>query len=162
MIGPGTERALAARGVIADLVPERFVAEGLLEAFPPIDGATDGASARARRSGRAGTRCAAGRSRGEGIRRRRVAAVPGVPGTPDPPALERVQQGAVDAITFTSSSTVENFCDAVGAIPDPQPLVASIGPVTSATAKERGLRVDVEATEHTIDGLVAALLDRLA
>ena len=49
----------------------------------------------------------------------------------------------------------------VGPLPDPQPLVVSIGPVTSATARERGLRVDAEADRHTIDGLVAALLERL-
>ena len=71
--------------------------------------------------------------------------------------LDRVRGGAVDAITFTSSSTVTNFCDIVGRLPDPQPLVVSIGPVTSATARERGLRVDIEAEPHTLPGLVAAL-----
>ena len=72
-------------------------------------------------------------------------------------------RGAVDAITFTSSSTVDNFCAAVGgSLPDPQPRVVSIGPVTSATARERGLRVDVEADPHTIDGLVEALVRLLA
>jgi len=80
--------------------------------------------------------------------------------TPDPVAVERVRAGALDAITFTSSSTVENLCDVVGALPDPQPLVVSIGPVTSATAVARGLRVDAEATDHTIDGLVTTLLSR--
>ena len=69
--------------------------------------------------------------------------------------------GDVDTLTFTSSSTVANFCDAVGGLPDPQPLVVSIGPVTSATARERGLRVDAEADPHTIDGLVDALLSTL-
>ena len=47
-------------------------------------------------------------------------------------------------------------------VPSPQPFVASIGPVTSKTALERGLRVDVEASEHTIDGLVDALLGALS
>ena len=84
-----------------------------------------------------------------------------VPASPDAAALERVRSGAVDAFTFTSSSTVTNFCDLVGKVPEPQPLVVSIGPVTSQTARDRGLRVDVEASEHTIDGLVAALLDAL-
>jgi uroporphyrinogen-III synthase len=54
------------------------------------------------------------------------------------------------------------LCGLLGGPPDPQPLVASIGPVTSKTAEERGFRVDVEATEHTIDGLVDALLRAFA
>jgi uroporphyrinogen III methyltransferase/synthase len=69
-----------------------------------------------------------------------------------------VRSGGVDALTFTSSSTVQNFCDTVGALPDPQPVVVSIGPVTSDAARARGLRVDAEADPHTIDGLVEALL----
>ncbi len=81
---------------------------------------------------------------------------------PDPAVVERVRTGDVDALTFTSSSTVSNLCDLLGDVPASQPLVASIGPVTSKTAMERGLRVDVEATEHTIDGLVDALLRALA
>ena len=65
--------------------------------------------------------------------------------------------GAVDAITFTSSSTVTNFCDLVGDLPDPQPLVVLDRPGhVSDTARERGLRVDVEADPHTIAGLVDA------
>ena len=80
---------------------------------------------------------------------------------PDPAQLDRVRAGEVDALTFTSSSTVTNLCDLVGAVPDPQPLVVSIGPVTSATARARGLRVDAEADPHTIDALVVALQDAL-
>ena len=83
-----------------------------------------------------------------------------VPATPDPAVLARVAEGRVDAVTFTSSSTVENFCAAIRNLPDPQPTVFSIGPVTSATAERLGLRVDAEATEHTIDGLVATVLSR--
>ena len=75
--------------------------------------------------------------------------------------LARVLDGRVDAITFTSSSTVDNFCDLLGSVPEPQPQVLSIGPVTSETARGHGLRVDAEATEHTIDGLVATLLAEL-
>ena len=61
-----------------------------------------------------------------------------------------------DVITFTSSSTVTNFVDAYGADAVPE-VVATIGPVTTATARSRGLEVAVEAAEHTVDGLVAAL-----
>src|SRR2546423_6038339 len=83
-----------------------------------------------------------------------------VTAAPDPAALAQVRD-RVDAITFTSSSTVTNFCDAVGALSDPQPLVVSIGPITSQTARERGLRVDAEADPHTIEGLVTELIETL-
>jgi uroporphyrinogen-III synthase len=46
-------------------------------------------------------------------------------------------------------------------VPDPQPVVVSIGPVTSQTARERGLQVEAEADPHTIDGLVTAVLGSL-
>ena len=55
-----------------------------------------------------------------------------------------------------------NFCAVVDPLPDPQPLVVSIGPVTSKTAAARGLRVDAEAADHTIDGLVSTLLGAFA
>ena len=61
-------------------------------------------------------------------------------------------------ITFTSSSTVRFFLDAHGG-PLPDARVVSIGPVTSATARELGLEVHVEAERHDIDGLVDALLE---
>jgi uroporphyrinogen III methyltransferase/synthase len=71
-----------------------------------------------------------------------------------------LEQGRVDAVVFTSSSTVQNLCDLLG--PSAArllagPRVASIGPVTTATAVERGLRVDVTAAEYTVPGLVQAL-----
>jgi uroporphyrinogen III methyltransferase/synthase len=158
-IGPGTAAALAARGVRADLVPTRFVAESLLDAFPLPS--------------RAGARVLLARAEQardvlpEGLEDRGYAVdvLPvyrTVTAAPDPRALDRVRRGEVDAITFTSSSTVNNLCDLLGELPDPQPLVASIGPVTSQTAKARGLRVDVEASEHTVEGLVTALLAALA
>jgi uroporphyrinogen-III synthase len=83
-----------------------------------------------------------------------------VPVTPDAGDLARVRAGEVDAVTFTSSSTVNNFCDAVGAVA-PQVRVISIGPVTSDTARERGMTVYAEADPHTIDGLVDAVLAAL-
>ena len=148
-IGPGTADALAARGMRADLVPERFVAGVAARRVPrgrragccspgaevARDVLPDGLAAKGYEVDvLAVYRTVAGRARSRGAR---AACVP----------------GEVDAITFTSSSTVHNFCDAVGALPDPQPLVVSIGPVTSETARARGLRVDAEADPHTIDGL---------
>jgi uroporphyrinogen III methyltransferase/synthase len=73
-------------------------------------------------------------------------------------AKKRFTDEGADLITFTSSSTVENF---VGMkLPWPKGIkTASIGPITSATMQEAGLKVDVEATQHDIDGLVNAVVD---
>ena len=76
---------------------------------------------------------------------------------PDPAALERAQEA--DFITFTSSSTVRNFVQAVDGRMPQSARIVSIGPVTSEAAREAGLTVDIEASRHDIDGLVEALLD---
>ncbi|MGH3415861.1 MAG: uroporphyrinogen-III synthase, partial [Actinocrinis sp.] len=60
---------------------------------------------------------------------------------------------------FTSSSTVEFFCESAGAGALERPRVVSIGPVTSDALRARGREPDVEASSHDIDGLVQALLD---
>ena len=78
-----------------------------------------------------------------------------------PAAVTDEQRAAIagaDIITFTSSSTVDRFVEAVGASAVP-PVVACIGPVTAATARGHGLTVDVEAEVHTVEGLVDALVD---
>jgi uroporphyrinogen III methyltransferase/synthase len=158
-IGPGTAAALARRGLRADLVPERFVAESVLDAFP--------AAATARTDRVLLARAETARDvLPEGLAAMGYAVdVLSVyrtePAPIDPEMLERVRAGTVDAITFTSSSTVDNFCDAVGPLAGPQPAVISIGPVTSDTARGRGLQVDVEADPHTIDGVVEALVGQL-
>ena len=71
-------------------------------------------------------------------------------------ARRRFLDEGADLITFTSSSTVENFL-ALG-LPWPKGMqVASIGPITSKTARDSGLKVDIEARRHDIDGLVDAI-----
>ena len=71
-------------------------------------------------------------------------------------ARSRLAAEGADMITFTSSSTVENFL-ALG-LPWPQGMqVASIGPITSQTARDRGLTIGVEASRHDIPGLVEAI-----
>jgi uroporphyrinogen III methyltransferase/synthase len=71
-------------------------------------------------------------------------------------ARHRLANEGADLITFTSSSTVENFLDLK--LPWPAGMkVASIGPITSATARARGLSVDVEATRHDLAGLIEAI-----
>jgi len=163
VIGPGTAAALARHGLRADLVPERFVAESLLESFPTGTGRVLLARAETARDVLPEGLAAKGYDV-EVLAVYRTEAAP-----PDPDVVARLRAGgaggagAVDAITFTSSSTVDNFCDAVGTtLAEPQPPVVSIGPVTSDTARGRGLRVDAEADPHTIDGLVDAVLRTLA
>jgi uroporphyrinogen III methyltransferase / synthase len=76
-------------------------------------------------------------------------------------ARQRLAREAADLITFTSSSTVENFL-ALG-LPWPKGMqVASIGPITSKTARDHGLTIDIEARRHDIEGLVQAICDFFA
>lgn len=150
-MGPGTARALAHGGIRADLLPGRFVAESLLEAFPdPPGGGGRVLLARAE---------VARDVLPDGLRSRgwEVDVVDAYRTVPAPITDDqRAAVSTADCITFTSSSTVERFLDAFGADAVP-PIVACIGPVTAATARERGLAVDVEAHVHTIAGLVDAL-----
>jgi len=153
-IGPGTAAALAQRGIVVDLLPERFVAESLLDAFPAPD--APGERVLLARAEQARDVLPDGLAE-RGYAVEVLAVYRTVTAAPEPDALAAVRSGAVAAVTFTSSSTVRNFVDLVGPLPDPQPFMVSIGPVTSDTARELGLRVDDEAAEHTIDGLVATL-----
>ena len=155
-IGPGTAEALAAGNLDADLVPPRFVAESLLEAFPAPD------PSRAPGPGRVLlARAAVARDvLPEGLRARGwdVDVVDAYRTERAPLSDEQAAAiAAAEIVTFTSSSTVANLLDALGGRPVP-PVVAAIGPVTAATARDHGLRVDVEAEVHTIDGLVDALV----
>ncbi len=76
-----------------------------------------------------------------------------------------LRNGEIDIVTFTASSTVRNLVTmlngSVDALTgsDRRPLIACIGPITAQTARELGLRVDVEATEHTVEGLVTAVVE---
>src|SRR5262249_33790064 len=153
-IGPGTAAALDERGIRVDLLPERFVAESLLDAFP--DPSTDGPRVLLARAEHARDVLPDGLS-ARGYAVDVLAVYRTVTASPDAQVLARVRTGDVSAITFTSSSTVRNFVDLVGPFACAQPLLASIGPVTSQTARDLGLRVDAEAEQHTISGLVAAV-----
>lgn len=146
-IGPGTADALAEGNVVADLLPDRFVAEGLLEVFPEGPGRV------------LIPRAAEARDvLPEGLRERGwdvdvVEAYRTVQGRPSDADLARA--ASADIVTFTSSSTVRNFLAVCDTVP---PTVACIGPITADTAREHGLTVDVEAETHTIDGLLDALV----
>ena len=85
-----------------------------------------------------------------------------VPKQADAEALARLRAGEIDVVTFASSSAVRNLVRMLGGDTSllEKPLIACIGPVTARAARRLGLRVDVEASEHTVEGLVAALEER--
>jgi uroporphyrinogen III methyltransferase/synthase len=150
-IGPGTAAALKAHGVIADVVPERFVAEGLVEALAdiPVSRALVARAAEAR-----DVLPDALRSRGAV-----VDVLPLYETVVEP--LDEAQLAGVresDYVTFTSSSTVRYFFASAGSAVGERTRLVSIGPVTSETLREHGRAPDVEATRHDIDGLVEALI----
>jgi uroporphyrinogen III methyltransferase/synthase len=154
-IGPGTAAELERRGVRADVVPERSTAEGLVAALA-------GTPVEKRRVLVA--RAARARDVLPDALRDRGAEVDVVPlyetVAERLAAEQRDAVAGADYVTFTSSSTVRFLLEAIGgaaALADGARVV-SIGPITTATAREHGLRVDVEATRHDIDGLVEALL----
>ncbi len=158
-IGPGTADELGRRGVAVDVVPERFVAEGLLEVFPAPG--TGGVGILLPRAEEARDVLPDGLAE----RGYEVDVLPvyrTVRADPDPDALEAVRRGEVDVITFTSTSTVRNLREVAGVLSGPRPAVVSMGPVTSATAREVGFDVTAEAAEHTIDGLVTTVLGALS
>ena len=80
---------------------------------------------------------------------------------PNPSVMEAMKSGAVDVVTFTSSSTARNFATVIGDERDMLPsgiAYASIGPETTKAARGEGFTVDIEADKHNIDGLVEAIV----
>lgn len=159
-IGPGTAAALGACGLVPDLVAKEHKGEALaaevLAAMGEARPRVLVARAEVARDVLPDTLRAAGCV---------VDVVPTYK-TRSPPRVileglaALLEAGEVDAVTFTSSSTVDHLCDALEArAPEllARTCVASIGPITSATARARGLRVDVEAAAYTMPGLVEAL-----
>lgn len=152
-LGPGTAEALRAGNIVADLVPQRFVAEALLEVFPAPTTRDRGRVLLARAAvardvlpdGLAALGWAV-----DVVDAYRTVGLPVDEG-------RRAAVAAADTITFTSSSTVERFVDALGADAVP-PTVVCIGPVTAETARSHGIHVDAVASDHSLDGLVAELV----
>jgi uroporphyrinogen III methyltransferase / synthase len=146
-IGPGTAAELRRSGIRADVVPPRSIAESLVEALAevPVTGKRVLVA-----------RAAEARDVLPEALVERGAEVEILPlyDTVAEPMTEPI--GEADYVTFTSSSTVRFFLQNAS-IPNGARIV-SIGPVTSETARGLGLRVDVEAPQHDVDGLVDALL----
>jgi uroporphyrinogen III methyltransferase/synthase len=149
-IGPGTAAALREHGVIADVVPDEFTAEGLLQAL----------------GGQPARRVLVARAKEardvlpDGLRERGAEVdVLALYETVAEPLSAQQRDAALgaDYVTFTSSSTVKFFLEAVGG-QTPQGRLVSIGPITSSALREAGLQAHVEATRHDIDGVVRALL----
>jgi uroporphyrinogen-III synthase len=169
-VGPSTAAALMALGATAALIPQRYVAESLIEAM--------------RESVRVGDRALIARPSvardvipealvGLGVTVDVVDAyrtvipegsVARVRGLFRPDQAKNPGDGLPDTVTFTSSSTVKHFLKllAEGAIVRPAGLHAiSIGPITSATLRECGWEPAAEAIEHDVQGLIAATVRAL-
>jgi uroporphyrinogen III methyltransferase/synthase len=157
-IGPGTAAGLAKAGLIADLVPAEYVAEGLLDAFagltmrgqrvllPRAEDARDTLIDGLTKMGAAVDELLLYRA--------------AVPRDPDIEGLRRLRAGEIDIVTFASSSAVRNLVDMLDG--DVAPLrrmsIAAIGPVTAQAISDAGLDLAVEAKEYTIPGLVSAIV----
>ena len=150
-IGPGTARALRERGIAADVVPERAVAESLLEALAGtrVDRALVVRPAEGRPVLRDGLA-----ARGATVEE--VILYETVPEPLDPDT--RAAAAAADYLLFASGSAVRFFATAAGEDALRGPRIASIGPATSAELRAHGVEPAIEADPHTPDGLVAALL----
>jgi uroporphyrinogen-III synthase len=154
-VGEGTAGALRRFGVQADLIPKTFTTAALGRAFPRGSGrvllaradiAPDGLEAALAAKGWTPVRVDAYRTR--------------LIGTLPAEVSRALASGAVDAVTFTSVSTVEGFSLAARPILDAAPrtpVSVCIGPVTAQAAKDAGMKVAGVAQPHTIEGLVAAL-----
>jgi uroporphyrinogen III methyltransferase/synthase len=150
-IGPGTARALSDQGVIADVVPERFIAEGLVEALAeiPVSRALIARAAVAR-----DVLPDALRERGAEVDVLELYETVAEPLSDE----QRTAVAGADYVTFTSSSTVDFFFEQAGADAAPAARLVSIGPVTSNALRAQGRQPDVEAGRHDIDGLLEAIV----
>ncbi|MGQ9584114.1 MAG: uroporphyrinogen-III C-methyltransferase [Anaerolineae bacterium] len=160
-IGPATAAALSECGLRADFVPRKHTSEAIVSEI----GDVAGQSVLLPRSDLAPPALAEA-LRARGARVMALTAYRTAPARPQPEVIDELLGGRVDVATFTSSSTVANLAALVA----PRALgevlqscfVACIGPVTARTAEELGVRVDLVADVHTVDGLVDALVAHFA
>lgn len=159
-VGPGTERAIKEYRFAVDLVPEKHIAEGLLESFKN-DHDVDSQTVLWVRPENARPLLADGLSEMQAIVDECIAYRIEAETSDPTGAAARLKEGGADMVTFTSSSTAKYF-EQLG-LPWPDGCkAASIGPITSAKLKELGHQEIVEAENHNIEGLVEAIVAELA
>ena len=160
-IGPATAQALANQGITADFVPSRPVSEAVVQELSSRD--WKGVSVLLPSADIGRNELEKGLA-GMGAAVNRLAAYRNVPVKGVGDLAKNAFHDGVDVVTFTSSSTVRNLVDMLDG--DRSALEASfiacIGPVTAATCRELGLRVDLEASEHTVEGLVESVTSHFA
>ncbi len=158
-IGPATAQQVANKGIKVDLVPQKFISEGILESF-----------SRKNLKGKKILLARAAEARDvlpEGLKKLGasvdvVTAYVTVNSGKKKKELEKLfEENQVDVITFTSSSTVYNFAKIAGnGFKLPKNVkIACIGPVTAAAAKKAGFPVAIHQEEYTMEGLVGALIN---
>ena len=148
VIGSATAEKLSEHGILADLIPEEFRAESLIES---LKDKVDGKKILIARA-EVAREILPSELKKFGAEVTIAHAYKTVPAAENSIAIE-----SVDLITFTSSSTVENFVAAVGEKFLSKAKTAAIGPITSETLKKFGVNADIVAEKFTIDGLVDAI-----
>lgn len=164
VVGEKTAQCLRQKGLKPDYIPPNFVADSLLEHFP---GNPDGKRILFPRVESGGREVLVQELRDRQADITEVAAYQsGCPAKIDPIALEALEQGKINIVTFASSKTVRHFCQLLAqALGDnwlsvmDSVAVASIGPQTSKDCRELLGRVDVEAQEYTLPGLTQAIVE---
>ncbi len=160
-VGPATAEALLARGLAVDVIPDRYVAEGVIEKLRERRDVRGARVLFARAAGARELLPAALREMGAAVDEIEIyRAVPDLSGLAT--LSDALDAGTVDLVTFTSASTVRHFVDALGPARAGIVRGASIGPVTSDAARALGVPVEIEATESTIASLVQAIIVHLA
>lgn len=160
-IGPGTAKKIADYHLSTDVIPDTFIAEDLVRAIIEKEGSVENLTFLWVRAEEARDVVASGLVEqraivDEAIAYRTVLETGDVGG-----GRARLEEEGADVITFTSSSTVENFFKMGLPLPEGVKL-ASIGPITSKTILQHGHKVDIEARQHDIPGLVAAIAEHFA
>ena len=167
VVGRKTAETLANYGITPDLVPTDFVADSLVAAFLVIpDHVLTGKKMLFPRVQSGGREILVEQLQQHGAFVDAIAAYEsGCPEAIDPQALAAIQNQHLDAIAFASSKTVKHFCQLLDRVA-PREIwqswianlkIASIGPQTSKTCHELLGRVDCEALEYTLEGLVAII-----
>jgi uroporphyrinogen III methyltransferase/synthase len=159
-VGEATADAVRAFGIKPELVPSgEQSSEGLLAEFPPYDSVLDPIDRVLLPRADIATETLAAGLRQLGWEIDDVTAYRTVRAAPPPAAIrDAIKTGGFQAVCFTSSSTVRNLVGIAGK-PHARTVVACIGPQTCATAKEFGLRVDVQPETATVAGLIDALAE---